>query len=359
MALDPAQPLSAAFTDAIAGAITTFLEDVSPRMCAIDASLTQATDLAAAFTAGGKRLRPAFCFWSRVAASGMPDDVDAVMRAAASLDLLHVGILVHDDVMDGSDSRRGVLAVHRQYEATHAGTGLGSSAAYGRAAAIQVGNLLQAWSVEMYERSGLPNADRARGRRYLDRMRTEVIGGQLLDIAAQGGLHADTPPIELAEHVVEFKTARYTIQRPAQLGAALGAGSDDLLSGLWRFGLPLGRAFQYRDDVLGVFGDEATTGKPSGDDLREGKRTVLVAEALAASATVATELESLLGTDLDDAGIDRARHLLTDSGALERTEARIATDYAAALEILDATPMTDDGRTALRQLAHACVERGV
>lgn len=355
---DPAQPLSPGFTDAVGAALDEFLAAASEELTRIDSSLTFAADLARRLAAGGKRLRPAFCYWARVAAAGQPDDDAALIRAAASLDLLHLSALVHDDVMDASDLRRGEPTAHRAYQAEHeASGGRGDAEAHGRSGAILLGDLLATWSAQLAEGSGLPAADRVRARRYLEAARVEVLAGQFLDLAAQTATASASDQRRLAEHVVEFKTARYTIQRPAQYGASLGGGTDDLIGALGTFGLPLGRAFQYRDDLLGVFGDEAVTGKPSGDDLREGKRTVLVAEAAASGVGVGAELDALLGTPLDQAGLDRARELLTESGAVARVEALIAADYELALAILDQTAMTDDGRTALRELARACVER--
>src|SRR3712207_5587490 len=252
--------------------------------------------MASQLLCGGKRLRPAFCVWGYVAAGGRADEIElgSLPPAAAGLDVLHPGALVHDDVMAASVLRRGRPAAHRQFEALHANAGwLGDSEAFGKAGAIILGDLLVMWSAQMMHAAGLDQTALERALPIVEAMRTEVTCGQYLDIVAQAhplrqrapAIDSVRPRIELAlddaSRVVEYKAARYTVQRPAQIGAALGRGDDELYYTLGAFGSPLGRAFQFRDDLLGVFGDPQLTGKPSGDDLREGKRTVLIAHAYA------------------------------------------------------------------------------
>lgn len=358
----PADPVGRGFREAVGDAIDAFLTARGPELAAIGPELDLTLGLARDFTGGGKRLRPAFCWWGHVAAAGAPSDPDALVRAAAGLDLLHVSALVHDDVMDGSDTRRGLPAAHRQYQALHEQrAGRGSSEAFGRAGAILLGDLLVMWSEQMYARSGLDLAALERGRPVLEAMRTEVTCGQVLDVVAQSApASADlADALATANRVVEFKTNRYTVQRPLQLGAALAGGSDELLAHLAEFASPLGRAFQFRDDVLGVFGDVERTGKPAGDDLREGKRTVLVAHALAGSSpTAASELDQMLGNPgLDQCQVDRAREIITASGALEAVERTIRDGHQQALAALGRADVTDDGRTALAALADACINR--
>src|SRR6516225_7305277 len=200
--------------------------------------------------AGGKRLRPAFCYWGWRGAGGA--DGPQIIRAAAALELLHASALVHDDLMDASDTRRGQPSLHRQFEAYHAGRGWhGSADAFGMGVAILLGDLLICWTDEMFHASGLPGDALRRGRPVLDRMRTEVFAGQYLDLLGQA---AGDETVAGALRVVEFKTAKYTIERPLHLGAALaGAGGADLAAAYTGYGLPLGIAFQLRDDILGVF----------------------------------------------------------------------------------------------------------
>ncbi len=215
------------------------------------------------------------------------------------------------------------------------------------------------WSAEMWGSSGLPTEAIERARPYLDAVRTEVTVGQYLDMVAQVAVTDPSSALDRAGRVLEYKSARYTVMRPSQLGAALGGGTQELIDGLGRYGSPLGRAFQLRDDVLGVFGDEAVTGKPAGDDLREGKRTVLVAHAMAqASSAAADRLDSLLGDPrLDASGIAEAREIIVSSGALDRVEKAIAAELAASMSALAATEMDDHARTAFASLAQLATHR--
>ena len=359
---DPRDPASADFRAAVGSAITEFLDARAIELDAIGPDLAPLHSLAGEFTAGGKRLRPAFAFWGCVAAGGHPADPAPLVAAAASLDLLHVSALVHDDLMDASDTRRGVPAVHRQLEDLHrARRGRGTPEAFGRAGAILLGDLLIVWSEEMLARSGVDPASLARALPLVEAMRTEVTCGQWLDVVAQSApasLDFDHA-LATAHRVVEFKTNRYTVQRPAQFGAALGGASEHVLDALAAFASPLGRAFQFRDDVLGIFGDEALTGKPAGDDLREGKRTVLMAHALHGSSDAdAAELDAMLGDHaLTADDVARGRAIIEASGALDAMEHTIEDGYRAALDALDAAEITDEGRTALAALAEACVRR--
>ncbi len=199
--------------------------------------------------------------------------------------------------MDASATRRGGPSSHVMFAGAHSGADWrGGSESFGRAGAILLGDLLLMWSAEMWGSSGLAPEALERARPYLDLVRTEVTVGQYLDMVAQVAVTDPSSALDRAGRVLEYKSARYTVMRPSQLGAALGGGSPELVDGLGRYGSPIGRAFQLRDDVLGVFGDESVTGKPAGDDLREGKRTLLVAHAMAlATRPSADRLDSLLG----------------------------------------------------------------
>jgi geranylgeranyl diphosphate synthase type I len=357
----------------VSSAITSFVDAQQPALVSMGAELRPLQMMASQLLAGGKRLRPGFCVWSYVAAGGaLGDNLAPVLSAAASLELLHASALVHDDVMDSSDLRRGVAAAHRQFEDLHRRSDwLGDPGAFGRAGAILLGDLLLMWSVQMLHRSGLPAVDLGRALPILEAMRTEVTCGQYLDVAAQarslpqptGTAESSPSDIEFAldeaSRVVEYKSARYTVQRPCQLGAALAAGDGALQQALGAYGSPLGRAFQFRDDLLGVFGDTRLTGKPSGDDLREGKRTVLVAYAYAhASPTGQRLLLDRLGDPgLDADGVTALQQVIDDSGARESVETMINDCYTRAMEALAGADITQAGRTALTALADAAVRR--
>src|SRR4051812_41667345 len=280
--------------------------------------------------------RASFCWWGHLAVAAPADRLgeDALVRACASLELLHASALVHDDYMDASDSRRGRPATHRTFESEHRGAGWrGDPEQYGAAGAILLGDLLLSWSDELLRRCGLPLPVVAPALEILDLCRTEVIAGQFLDVSAQARGRAD---VEVAMTVLRYKSAKYSIERPLHLGAALAGASASTLAELTAFGLPLGEAFQLRDDLLGVYGDPAATGKPAGDDLVEGKRTVLVALALdAAPASDAALLDQSLGTPLSSDEVDRLREIIDASGAHAQVEAVIEQLTDLALEALD------------------------
>lgn len=366
--LDAADPVGPALREAFSAALAEFLSDRAAALADISPTLAPLVERARLFTRGGKRLRPAFCVWGYAACGGDPARLDAVVRAAASLDLLHVSALVHDDVMDASDTRRGLPAAHKQFEADHVAAGLrGDSAAFGRAGAILLGDLLLVWSAEMMRRAGLDRDALDRALPHADDVRTEVTAGQFLDIEAQAEdpyLASRTPEgrerlAGLIRTVVTYKSASYTVRRPLAIGAALAGSTHGQQEALREYGEPLGRAFQYRDDVLGVFGDEQLTGKQSGEDLREGKLTLLVAETFAAAdRSAAGELAALFGSpDLGEDDVARARAIITDSGALARVEAEIAREYGNALAALEGTDLTTPGRAGLQALARSAVSR--
>jgi geranylgeranyl diphosphate synthase type I len=306
---------------------------------------------------GGKRFRAAFCYWGHCAV-GPPDDEDALLRACASLELLHASALVHDDLMDASDVRRGRPATHRAFATLHEDRAWpGNAEQYGASAAILLGDLLLSWADEMLRTCGLPD-DRVRvAEGFFDLTRSEVVAGQFLDVSAQARGASD---VDLAMNVLRYKSAKYSIERPLHIGAALAGADPTTITALTRFGLPLGEAFQLRDDLLGVFGDPATTGKPAGDDLTEGKRTVLVALALDALPPAdAASLDAALGTPLDAEQVEHLRRLIDGSGAEAQVEQVIGELTGRALIALDAAAIDDDAREVLRSLAGAATQRVV
>ncbi|HEX4812767.1 MAG TPA: polyprenyl synthetase family protein [Nonomuraea sp.] len=307
--------------------------------------------------AGGKRLRPAFCYWGWRGAGGT--DVPEIFTAAASLELLQASALVHDDVMDKSDMRRGMPSAHRRFQAVHEKAGWhGSAEQFGEGAAILLGNLLLIWSGEMWRTSGLPPESLAAAQPVHDHMRTELMCGQYLDLLEQA--HGENT-YESALRVALFKSGKYSVEQPLRLGLVLAARKltpwmDDLCTGYAR---RVGIAFQLRDDILGVFGDPARTGKPASDDLREGKRTMLVARTLAAASPGAAKtVRRLLGDPgLDERGVTTLRSIIEDTGALQECEDLIAGYLAQALSALDEAPVTAEARTALTELAIAATTR--
>ncbi|MGB0098687.1 MAG: polyprenyl synthetase family protein, partial [Nocardioides sp.] len=278
--------------------------------------------------------------------------------ACASLELLHASALVHDDYMDASDTRRGRPATHRRFGGEHRSAGWrGDPEQYGAAAAILLGDLLLSWSDELLRRCGLPITQVAPALAVFDRCRSEVIAGQFLDVSVQARGRAD---VETAMTVLRYKSAKYSIERPLHIGAALAGADAETMAELSRFGLPLGEAFQLRDDLLGVFGDPATTGKPAGDDLIEGKRTVLVALALDASSPAeAARLDAALGTPLSVDQVADLRTIIDSSGAHAQVEAVIGHLAERAVAALDAASLDEDAREVLRGLAASATQRAV
>ncbi len=305
---------------------------------------------------GGKRFRAAFCWWGYRAVRPAPVDETALLRACAALELLHASALVHDDFMDASDTRRGHPAVHKAFEAEHITAGWrGDPEQFGASAAILLGDLLLGWADELLRTCGLGATEVAAATRVFDACRTEVIAGQFLDVSVQARGHAD---VDTAMTVLRWKSAKYSIERPLHIGATLAGATPETVTRLTDFGLPIGEAFQLRDDLLGVFGDPATTGKPAGDDLVEGKRTVLVALALeSAGEADAAELDAALGTDLSEAQVQRLRDVFTESGALAEVERMIGELSSHALAALDTAALDPAGSTVLRQLALAATQR--
>jgi len=228
---------------------------------------------------------------------------------------------------------------------------------YGAAAAILLGDLLLGWADDMLRHCGFEPDHVAAGLTLFEQCRTEVIAGQFLDVSVQARGRAD---VETAMTVLRFKSAKYSIERPLHIGAALAGASDAQIAQLSRFGLPLGEAFQLRDDLLGVFGDPATTGKPAGDDLVEGKRTVLVALALdAAPQADAQRLDAALGTPLDEADVDDLRGIIDRSGAREQVESVIGELADRAVASLRSADIDADARGVLTELAAAATQRAV
>jgi geranylgeranyl diphosphate synthase type I len=292
--------------------------------------------------AGGKRMRPAFCHWSYVGSGG--DDGDEVaVDAGAALELLHTFALVHDDVMDGSDRRRGRASVHREFIDEHLAQGWrGEARRFGEGTAILVGDLAFVYA-DMLMTDAPPVA-----RRVFDELRVELCIGQFLDLAATATGSRDPAA---ARRIERYKSGKYTVERPLHLGAALAGRLDDLREPLTAFGLPLGEAFQLRDDLLGVFGDPARTGKPVGDDLREGKLTPLVAVASARASGAGARLLGRLGhSDLTDGDIAALQTLLVESGARDEIEATIEQLVAQAFDALARLPVTRDAKQALEAL---------
>jgi geranylgeranyl diphosphate synthase type I len=324
--------------------LATILDEESRRWEAVDADLAAPLDTLGRFVlAGGKRLRPAFCHWAFVGAGGDPSD-PLVIDTGAAFELLHAFALVHDDVMDGSDTRRGERTVHVEFDAMHAEAGWqGEPRRFGEGVAILVGDLAEVFADRLM--SGTPAAAFA----VWNELKIELNVGQYLDVlgTARGGTDLAT-----ARRIARYKSGKYTIERPLHVGAALAGRLDELASPLSAYGAPLGEAFQLRDDILGTFGDEARTGKPVGDDLREGKPTPLLAIAVERAGAAEGELLARVGqADLGPDEVVALQRLFEQCGAREEIESSIAELTAEAVASLDEAPLEPEAVTALRELA--------
>ena len=339
-----APPSLGALAGRVDGRLADLLDGEIARWRAVDPLLEEPLlALESLVLAGGKRLRPAFCHWAFVGAGGDVDD-PRVVDAGAALEMLHAFALVHDDVMDGSDTRRGRRTAHLAFADEHAARHWrGEARRYGEGAAILVGDLAHVYADALM---GDVPADVADVWREL---RLELNIGQYLDLA--GTARGDRDPA-LASRIARYKSGKYTIERPLHVGAALAGRRADLEAPLSAYGAPLGEAFQLRDDVLGAFGDPERTGKPVGQDLREGKPTPLLAAAAdRASAEGAAVLDKVGAPGLTDADVAGIQQVLVDTGALDAIEARIDALTATAVDAVEAADITADARDELVDLA--------
>ncbi|MEM9516799.1 MAG: polyprenyl synthetase family protein [Actinomycetota bacterium] len=316
------------------------------RWAAFDADLAQPIDeIRRLVMSGGKRLRPAFCHWGYIAAGGATTDAAAV-DAGAAFELMHAFALFHDDVMDDAETRRGQPTTHAVARDEHAAAAwAGESRRYGEGVAILVGDLAFVYADRLLEGAPLEAI------RVWNELRIELNIGQFLDIA--GSVRGERR-VHKADRICRYKSGKYTIERPLHLGALLAAPerSDVLLPALSAYGLPLGDAFQMRDDVMGAFGDAAATGKPVGSDLREGKPTPLLARAVAAANdTQRAALDMVGDPGLDDAGVAAIQQAIIDTGALDELESHIAELTATAISAIESAPIEGEAAAELIELA--------
>ncbi|NEA86299.1 polyprenyl synthetase family protein [Streptomyces sp. SID7958] len=340
----------AAARTAVDAVISDFLDD--RRRDSGQRELAGAVKLLEEFMVGGKRIRPILAVLGWQAAGGKGDET-TVLRVAASLEMFHAFALIHDDIMDDSDTRRGRPTVHRILAGER---GDDPSERYGIGGAVLLGDLAFAWSDDLLHTAALTSAQSAAVLPILGEMRTEVMLGQYLDLRATGEL---TDDIDATLTVNRYKTAKYTVERPLHIGAALAGADTPVLAACTAFALPLGEAFQLRDDLLGVYGEVRQTGKSRLDDLRAGKNTTLVASALRAGSTAQrTRLRTLIGDPgLDETDAEEIRAIFEATGARSAVERMIDDRYRQALRVLDTAPFTADAVTALKHLSATATRR--
>jgi geranylgeranyl diphosphate synthase, type I len=349
---------SAAIVARVERTLRAFLAERATALATVDADLAPVAEIAHRFVLdGGKRLRPLFAYWGWRTVRDRDADDSAVLNAAAALELLHACALVHDDVMDDSAIRRGHPSAHETFARLHQRAGWpGDQHVFGVSAAIVLGDLLLSWADSLFAGAGLDRAAAARARAVYDSMREQVIAGQYLDVLEQA--RADLS-VDAALKVINYKTSKYTVEGPLHFGAAAAGAPAAVLAALSRYGLALGEAFQLRDDLLGLFGDPYQTGKPSGDDLREGKPTLLVALAMRrADVAQAAVLRRGLGDrTLNAAGVAGLCEVLVATGAVHAVEERIEQRAAQASAALAEPALAADARSALRRLVTVATER--
>lgn len=351
------------FRAAVAEELTRTLDEHRERARAVHPLTVSLVDAVGDLAAGGKRLRAVLGWLGWRAAGGDPED-PRIARTGAALELFQAAALIHDDILDRSDTRRGMPSVHRRFEAEHRASGWRHDAGhFGVSAAILAGDVALGMSETAFA-AALEGAGRpARARDEFERMRFGVMVGQYLDVAAEMAPPA-TDPAEAeaaAEAVVEHKSARYSAVHPLALGGLLAGADDALVAAFAEVSLPFGLAFQYQDDLLGVFGDPAATGKPAGDDLREGKRTVLVGTALArlreSDPDGARHLDDKLGRVDGQDDVDELRELIRASGADELLEVEIDRLTRRGLAALDSAPIVDEQRERLAEMGRRATAR--
>jgi len=348
---------NAAVRDAVEAALSDFLTQEAAALQSADPALVTLASLARRYVlASGKRLRPTFAYWGWRGAVGSVPEVEAVLPALASLELLHAFALVQDDVMDGSMTRRGMPTAHEVLAAEHsAAARAGSAGRFGSAGAVLLGDLLLVWADRMQLLASVPAAALLAVRRHYDEMRIATIAGQYLDVLSD--TQADAWSIERALRVARLKTAGYTVTGPLLLGAALTDGEmpAPVAEAYRTYGAAVGEAFQLRDDLLGVFGDPRVTGKPAGDDLRTGKPTVLL--LMARRRASAAQRAALCESPLDADDVDRLAGVVAETGAVAAVEAMVERRVEAAIDALVLAPIDATTRYALTDLAITATDR--
>lgn len=337
--------------------LSIFLNREGTYLNSISSDLAPVSDALTSFLLdSGKRLRPLFAYAGFAAAGGAIEK--STTRAIAALELLQACALIHDDLMDGSDTRRGKPSIHRHFETIHVQHQLdGFAPQYGLSAAVLLGDLALVWSDQMINSAGLSSEQYARMIPLYNEMRVELMAGQFLDIHEQTQKATST---DRSMKIARYKSGKYTIERPLHLGAAMSAKpSNEIFAELSAYGLPLGEAFQLRDDLLGVFGDPSVTGKPAGDDLREGKRTVLIALTHERQSPAQAEsCQKYFGrADLDARGVAILQEIIESTGARAEIESTIEKLTDAALKAAESSLFTNDGKALLVELANIATKR--
>ncbi|MFM8192142.1 MAG: polyprenyl synthetase family protein [Actinomycetota bacterium] len=334
------------FTKARSRALTDIGSELQPVASAMSEFITD----------GGKRFRPIFAYLGYLGTGAAPRH--EIVRACTALELVHVCALIHDDVMDGSDTRRNKPAIHKLFQSLHDDQSYeGNSERFGLASAILLGDLALVWADRLLVESGISREEFISAQEVFSDMRDELMAGQYLDVL-EGALA--TTSVERSLKVARFKSGKYSIERPLHFGAAL-AGKPDFNEVYSRFGLPLGEAFQLRDDLLGVFGDPRITGKPAGDDIREGKRTVLIAITMEnADQSQRNTMTSALGnSQLSEDDVAQVQEIIVKTGARDDVEKLITDLTQESISALRQSPIDEKIRSVLEEMSVIATQRSV
>jgi geranylgeranyl diphosphate synthase type I len=306
---------------------------------------------------GGKRVRPAFAYSAYVASGGR--SLEAILYASAALEVLHAWALIHDDIIDNANLRRGKPSVHKVFEDFHRKRALsGSAGKFGTDAAILVGDLALTFADELLNTAPFPAERIRRAKEYYDLMKKQVILGEYLDVVAP--LKKQITERDLLT-ILEYKTAKYTVERPMHIGAVLAGAEEDTLRVFSSYAIPLGQAFQIQDDIMGTFSNEAKIGKPVDSDIKEGKRTLLVLKAYEFSKGAEKRLlDTVLGNQsAGEAEIEAARQIMRESGALEYSQELAYKLIKKAKGAILQAKLVEEGREYLLQAADYLLTRSV
>lgn len=345
------QSRSTAFMAAVNEVLSSHVSGHGTDMKKLSVEVTPLTATISDTAERGKRIRAQFCMWGAFGVTGN-SVVGGVAEIAAAIELFHLAALIHDDLMDGSDTRRGLPTVHRRFADEHARRQrLGDPDNHGSAAAILVGDMCLSWADDLAAMAtdSLDSSGRRRVRAMWSQMRDEAYAGQYLDMLSQT---EPTTSRRRTDLILRLKSAKYTISHPLRLGGTIADAGDELLGLYDQIGLTAGAAFQLRDDLLGVFGDPKITGKPAIDDIREGKRTLLmaVAESRASHRQKQILRNSLGNPEIGHADLEAVRSVLTATGADTAVEDKISELTDRALHTVAYMPVDDLTRTALTHL---------
>ncbi len=362
---------SAILLQAIQDELDRFMEDRRLEFESISSDLAPIIDYTKDLLRGGKRFRALFCYWAwlgyledqKLAQSD--EALASIVKICAALEMFHAAALVHDDLIDQSDTRRGKPAIHKKFEQLHKESNwAGAPERFGAAGSILVGDLMLSWSSELFGSALLDAPSReieAACRDEFGRMRVEVMAGQYLDVLEENAAPGRpvSEAVARANRVMLYKTAKYSIEAPLLIGAAFAGAESGRRHALSTFAIPLGLAFQLRDDVLGVYGDPSVTGKPAGDDLREGKRTVLVGLTREVLEGKVGEMfdQMLTATDIGPDQIAVMQQTIIGTGALKKTETMITELGNESLFALDALEIEPDAKNMLKRLANMVMNR--